>query len=114
MLESPHVGDAGMLGMLVKLARTQRMLAGICWRLPKTTCAVFTVFLKIGQRGLRSQSHGVQMFGLACAQVMQGDAEEELGVQQNTSAVHHTGRVARCDFEVESRKLQNTASLTKR
>ena len=55
--------------------------------------------LKVGQRGIRSPSQGqggrgcfgVQVFGPAGDA---GNASEELGVQQNTSAVYPTGRVA--------------------
>ena len=86
MPESPDAGDAGMLGMLVNLQ----------------------CFLKVGQRGVRSplQGHGCRgCFGVQ--NVWAGDAEEELGVQQNTSAVYPTGRVA-----LALRARRHTAQLT--
>ena len=64
MLERPDAGDAGN-------AEDAEDVGG--------DATVFTVFLKVGQRGVRSLSQGqggpgcfgVQVFGPACVQVMQ-------------------------------------------
>ena len=63
-----------------------------CWRLSGAICTIFAVFLKVWQRGIRSPSQGQGGRGCFGAHGLRagdaGDAEEELGVQQNTSAVY--------------------------
>ena len=92
MLESPDAGDAGML--LVKLARMQRMLAGMLATAGGDLHCIYSTFRRLGYvaSGASRQARDAGdvlpngWAGLRAGDA--GDAEEELGVQQNTSAVY--------------------------
>ena len=77
----------GTPGMLGNVCDDVHDVFRECWRLSGAICMAFTVFLKVGKRGIRSPSQGqggrgcfgVQAFGPACVQVMQAMLRRSLG-----------------------------------
>ena len=91
----------GMPRMLAKFARVQRMLAEMLATV-RGECTVFAVFFDgratwhqkpVARPGRPGMFWGPSVWaGLRAGDA--GNAEEDLGVQQNPSAVYPTGRVA--------------------
>ena len=104
MLERPDVGDAGNAGDAGEVCEDAEDVGGDGGDCLGRFARYLQFCLKVGQRGISSPSQGQGGRGCFGVQVFwaglrAGDAgnAEELGVQQNTSAVYPTGRV----FELE-------------
>ena len=98
MLESQAAGDAGMLGMLLKLAKMQRMLAGML----ATVRGDFHVGAMWHQEPVARPGMSGVFLGSRCWAAGDAGDGEELGVQHisSSSKTHSAAGLPLCRLDV--------------